>query len=118
MIHTDPYIAELDRLFPAYGDTSSVVVSCMRADYSASRLARAVEDADAHLLNLNVLAPEGSDYTGRACIALRIDRADPSAVVRSLERYGYAVEDVSVPVDESLDSARDRVRELLRYLEV
>ncbi|MDE6684329.1 MAG: hypothetical protein K2J94_04020, partial [Duncaniella sp.] len=44
----------LERLFPPRDESSRLLVSCITSDYSASRIARAVEDADAHLLNLNV----------------------------------------------------------------
>ena len=69
-------------------ESSTLVLTCRRGDYSASRIARAVEDADAHLLNLNVTADsERSD--SRIVAELRISHRDPEAAARSLERYGF-----------------------------
>ena len=47
-------------MFPPNHESCCVKVLCGRTDYSASRLARAVEDCDAHLLNLNILATSPS----------------------------------------------------------
>nr|MDE6049811.1 hypothetical protein [Paramuribaculum sp.] len=43
-----------NRLFPHCEESGELSVRCFRSDFSASRIARAVEDVDAHLLNLNV----------------------------------------------------------------
>ena len=48
--------AEILRLMPENPETGRLTVACAPADYSASIIARAVEDVDAHLLNLNVTA--------------------------------------------------------------
>lgn len=110
--------SDFERLFPDVEESSRLSVSCPRGEFSASRIATAVEDCDAHLLNLNVTAvPEGasSDYI---YIDLRINRADPTAVSRSLHRYGYQVNDVISPLPRDLESVRDRVNQLLYYLEL
>ena len=75
-------------------DASHMLVACRRDDYSASRMARAVEDADAHVLNLNVTAlhPEGAG-PDMVLVALRVGRRDAAAVARSLARYGYETVD-------------------------
>ena len=73
--------ATLERLFPQMEESSTLVVTCRRGDYSASRIARAVEDADAHLLNLNVTSDsERSD--NRITAELRISHRDPEAAAR------------------------------------
>ena len=67
-------------------DDSSVVTS----DYSASMLARAVEDADVHLVDLlSVPAPDG-----KVEVMLRVRAGDATAAAHSLERYGYDVTDM------------------------
>lgn len=111
----------IEQLFAPAADTSSLLVACDRRDYSASRLARAVEDADAHLLNLNVtslLADDAPD--GTVVVALRVGRRDALAVARSIERYGYEVLDFSGDTgdDDSYDTARRNADALLRLLEM
>lgn len=93
-------------------------MACKSQDYSASVIARAVEDCDAHVINLNVLSRPGR--YGEVQVALRIDRRNPSRAARSLQRYGYEVVEVNAPDDYDPDAeqARSRANELLRYLEI
>lgn len=107
-----------DILFPHSPDASTLLIACGQKDYSASVIARAVEDCDAHVINLNVLA----DRTplGELKVALRVDHRNASGVARSLQRFGYEVIDVETPggEDTHADQARERANELLRYLEI
>lgn len=108
------------RLFPDVSESSRLLVGCAAADYSASRIARAVEDCDAHLLNLNVTAM-GADSVEAAfpvLFDLRVSHRSTAGVCRSLERYGYTVLDVQEDADGDADTARARVNEFLRYLEI
>lgn len=109
--------AELRRLFPYTPECSSLIVECPASDYSASSIARAVEDCNAHLLNLNVTDMK-SVFPGNVVIDLRIDHRDSDAVSRSLERYGYSVTSRKGELSESEQRARDNAMELLHYLEM
>ena len=85
-------------------------------DYSASIIARAVEDCNAKVLNLNVTAMESDD--AEILVLLRVGVRNPEGVVRSLSRYGYdtlGVLDASGVAD---DTSRDRALELLHYLQI
>lgn len=111
-IHHSP-----ERLFPERDEASELSVACYRGDYSASRLARAVEDADAHLLNLNLT----SEITpaGEIVVDIRVSHRSPSSVVRSLERYGYNVIQIRESGSSDNDSTlADRASELLAYINV
>lgn len=94
------------------------MLACRRQDYSASVIARAVEDCDAHVINLNVLG-ECTPY-GEMQVALRVDHRNASAVARSLQRFGYEVVEIESPeeYDPGAEQARSRANELLRYLEI
>lgn len=111
---------DLDRLVPPMTDGSTIIVAVDPSDFLASRMARAVEDTDAHLLNLNVTA-ERTPHD-ELIVHLRVDRRNGDAVARSLERYGYrilSVENAATMGGPDLDDAtRDRVNALLRYLEI
>lgn len=108
--------ARLARLFPFVGDSSTLVLSCPKGDYSASRIAHAVEDCDAHLLNLNVTA-DRAESDGRLIVELRVSHRNPESVGRSLERYGYEVIDFVGGDDSDDDSLmRSRYEELMMYL--
>ena len=88
------------------------------AQFSASSIARAVEDCDAHLINLNVT----SDRTdgGELVVDLRINHRHGEAVARSLERYGYTVASIGGDAFDApgVSVARERIGELLHYLDI
>ena len=75
------------RMIAARDDCSVITVECDPQNYSASSLAHAVEDSDAHLVDL-LTAP--GDH-GNMVVTLRVRHSDPTAAVRSLERYDYHV---------------------------
>lgn len=108
--------AALQYLFPANPDASRLTLLCRRGDYAASVIARAVEDADAHLLNLNVTGQPSVD--DRVTVEVRISHRNAGAVARSLERYGIEVIAVDNADGPDIDTARRRVNELIHYLDV
>ena len=109
-------------------ESSRLLIGCSREDYSASRIARAVEDCDAHLLNLNITArpDKTGDEEGEAfrlpyqyLVDIRVSHRNASGVKRSLERYGYDVIDIlSAEHSEDSEMMRKRIDELFRYLEI
>jgi len=111
--------AEKARLLnpPMPVDASELLLSCAPADYSASAIARAVEDCNAQLLALSVTALR--DREGLPVIALRVNVRDTSGVERSLRRYGYDPVNVGGNEDSaSRRRAQERARELIHYLEL
>lgn len=96
------------------GQGSVLWVSAPASDYLASRLAMAVEDADASLMGLRV----ASDGPGRMLVRLRTSAPDPTPVARSLERYGYRVTRASGSAYAEADKSRESLENLRRYLEI
>lgn len=113
-ITRDSMLEGLGRMISARDDCSIIAIECAPGDYSASRIASAVEDTDAHLVDLWSSPAEG----GKLHVILRVRREDPSPVTRSLERYGYDV--IWAYGSESMDSevAAWRLLELKTLLEV
>lgn len=104
----------MGEMFPGRDDSSVVTVECAPADYSAAKLAQAVEDVDAHLVGLwSRPAPDG-----RLEVSLRVRRTDPTPVVHSLERYGYDVTDASGNEYQDEETAIMRLLELHKLLNV
>lgn len=95
-------------------ESCELSVACYRADFSASRIARAVEDVDAHLLNLNVTSAV-TDH-GEVVVDLRVNRRSPDSVARSLERYGYRVVETRSDSSEPDSTLSQRVGELLLHI--
>ncbi len=97
-----------------------LVVACRPNDFSASALARAVEDSDAHLLNLNVTDRRLDD--GRITIELRTNHRNGASTARSLERYGFevvAIDGLAPDGDAKIDDTlRRRAAELTHILEI
>lgn len=104
----------INRIFPESEEHSDITLVCTPAEYSASSIARAVEDADATLVSL-VAYPlrEGLLY-----LFLRINRLDPSHTVRSLERYGYTVTRAEGIINADAGLSRQRLEELNHYLNI
>lgn len=112
-------------LYPPRDDSSRLLLGCRRLDYSASRISTAVEDCNAHVLNLNVTDMGDSGFSENGSdmlvVDLRVNHRSPAAVSRSLERYGYSVLMTKAPGgddgDLGGDSLRNRINELLRYID-
>lgn len=106
---------QLEVLFPHNPDSSRLLISCPATDYSASRIAQAVEDADARLLNLNVTSIAAP--APHIVVAIRVGHLNPERVARSIERYGYEV--IAMEGDGSSDDTiRRRYEELMKILEL
>lgn len=104
------------RLFPPMPDSCELTIECNRDQYSASAIGRAVEDADAHLLNLNVTSVDnGPD---RLTVDLRVSHRNAGSVARSLERYGYTVTGTRGGHDTELENMRRRIDELMTCIEL
>lgn len=107
-------------LDPARPEAANLLVACQPGDYSASAIARAVEDTDAQLLHLAVTSLRDAD--DRPVIALRVNRDHTEGVSRSLARYGYDTLLTSDQASAALSPeglrAAARASELLRLLEV
>jgi len=104
-------------LYPEALDRAELLVAIRPDNYSAAVIARAVEDCDVHLVNLNLTPTRTPD--GDLVVALRVDCAGTDAVTRSLERYGYTVIAAS-GTEPSIDSeeSRRRAAELLHLLQI
>lgn len=104
----------LGRLIAPRYDSSTIVVECLPEQYAASRIAHAVEDADAHLVDLWT-AP-ASDGHMRATV--RVRHSDPSAAAHSLERYGYRVVETSGAMNSDAIVASERLLALQSILSI
>lgn len=107
-------VRALSETFTRSDEASVLTVECAREDYSASLLAHAVEDVDAHLLNLSVMPADG----GRLNVSLRIGHRDPQAAIHSLERYGFNVTEAYPGPDASPTALAERLAALQVFLNV
>ena len=100
----------LGRMIAARDDCSVITVECAPEDYSASVIAHAVEDTDAHLVDLFSMPAEN----GKMRVTLRVRHIDPAAAVRSLERYNFEVVEAHASADapQSIEIATERLLSL------
>ena len=108
---------DIDRLYPQVGDSVRILAACLPSEYAASIVARAVEDADARLLNINITS-DGEEMDNRVVFELRVNHRSPRAVCHSLERYGFEVLDVESASIEADPVMSERVAELLRHINI
>ena len=100
-----------DRLVDALSEQCNAEM--MPQDYSLTDIARLVEANNAHVLNL--LSHQDKD-TGRLLITLKIDLEDASPVIRSFERFNYTVLYHFMEKGMVDDMLRQRMNELLHYM--
>lgn len=104
----------LAREFGSRGETAMLTVRCHASDYSASRIAIAVEDAGCHLTDMWSSPSDDGSLT----VTLRVGCQDPSPVIHSLERYGFEVEGVYANNYADAAVAGERLLALQSYLNV
>lgn len=84
-----PTHERLEATLPPHPDSCELLVACPPGNYSASALAKAVEDCDAQLLALSVTGMRDAD--GHPVVMLRANTRAADGIARSLARYGYEV---------------------------
>ena len=106
----------IGRMIAARDDCSVITVECRAEDYSASIISHAVEDSDAHLVDLFSVPAE----EGKISVTLRVRHSDPTAAVRSLERYGFQVMEAHSAGDsmQSMEIATERLLSLQALMNV
>lgn len=105
----------LEELFPPIDNEQTLTVVPRGAEILASRLALAVEDCDAHIVNLNITRFDSRSVPVEA--DLRIVGGNRLRIVRALDAAGYSVKGEEADESEA-DTFRDRVNELLLYLNI
>ena len=107
---------KMARLFPSVEDSCRLTMTCRKSDYAASIVVRAVEDCDAHVLNLNVTGE--TTPTGEMLVELRVGLNNGERVARNLARYGYEVVKIVHENAVDDDTMRRRIDELMHYIEL
>ncbi|MCM1153436.1 MAG: hypothetical protein NC328_07270 [Muribaculum sp.] len=114
VVDRDMLLRGLGQMITPRDDSSLIVVRCAPAEYSATSLAHAVEDAEANLVDLWTRPGEEGDIL----VTLRVTHSDPSACVHHLERYGFEVVDAMGSTYADADMARERLMQLQALLSV
>lgn len=93
---------------------STIIVKIGKLDYSLADLCRIIEGENAHVLAS--FLTEIPDSTDQLFVTLKIDRIDPTRIIKALERYDYTVEGNYSDSEESEDFYQDRFDSFMHYL--
>ena len=91
-----------------------LVVDMDARDYSLAQVAHIVESDKARILSSYLFNRPDSD---RVELTLKVDREDLTAIVQSLERFGYSVTG-NFQATEDQSELRDRYDALMRYINI
>ncbi len=96
-------------------ENSLIILEVPIKDYTLTEIARIVESNNAHILSLSVFPISGgSDLL----ISLKLDISDLTAILRSFERFNYIISYYFMREGEITDKQRERLDELMYYLEM
>lgn len=93
---------------------SLIVLELHQTDYSLSQIAQIAESNDAKILSLFVTPHRDSTELD---VTIKINLQDASAVLQTLERYGYVIKE-SFTQGDSKKSLKDRYDSLMHYLNI
>jgi len=101
-------------LITAAGQPGAIIeLSLPVRDYSLSAISRIVEENSARILSLYSLP--GPD-TGDLTLTLKLNTPEVASIIRSFQRYGYAVREHFLSDDQLNDLYRERLEEFMRYI--
>lgn len=94
----------------------AILVLCMKYnDYSLSEISRLIEENHAKILS-SIIKEDPTDPT-QIRLTLKINHADMSRIVATLERFGYKVIG-RYQETKPVENERERIDMLLRYLDI
>ena len=96
-------------------ENSLIIIEIPLKDYMLTEIARIVESNNAHILTLSVLPISGGL---ELLVSLKLDISDLTTVLRSFERFNYNVVYYFMKEGEITDSQKERLDELMYYLEM
>lgn len=95
-------------------DCSYITLECQPADYSASILTHACEDAGAPVVDLLTSPADATNIK----VTLRLRCEDPSHAVHNLERYGYHISEAEGNNFTDATIAAERLLEIQTILNI
>lgn len=107
---TNEQFAELSEM-----ENSLIILEVPLKDYTLTEIARIVESNNVQVINLSVLPISGGSVL---LISIKLNVTDATPVLRSFERFGYNVAYYFMREGEINDTHKDRLDELMYYLEM
>ena len=96
-------------------ENSLIILEIPSKDYFLTEIARIVESNNAHVIALSVFPFSGN---AELLVSLKLDISDLTSVLRSFERFNYKVVYYYMREGEVTDIQKERLDELLYYLDM
>lgn len=96
-------------------ENSLIILEIPLKDYSLTEISRIVESNNAHIIALSVFSISGNT---ELLISLKLNISDLTAVLRSFERFNYNVVYYYMKEGKITDIQKERLDELLYYLDM
>lgn len=96
-------------------ENSLIILEIPSKDYFLTEIARIVESNSAHVIALSVFPISGN---AELLVSLKLDISDLTSVLRSFERFNYKVVYYYMKEGEVTDIQKERLDELLYYLDM
>ncbi|SCD20953.1 hypothetical protein PSM36_2148 [Proteiniphilum saccharofermentans] len=96
-------------------ENSLIILEVPLKDYTLTEIARIVESNNAHITALSVMPISGGEFL---LISLKLDIDDVTVLLRSFERFNYNVVYYFMKEGEVTDKQKERLDELMYYLEM
>jgi acetoin utilization protein AcuB len=113
---TLPSLVRSINLITAAGQPGAILVlSLSPQDYSPTIISRIIEENSAKMISLYAVP----DSNGRELIVtIKINSQETSSIVRSFDRYGYAVRSYFLANSQLDDFYRSRYEEFMKYMNI
>ena len=96
-------------------ENSLIILEVRLKDYTLTEIARIVESNNAHITALNIMPISGGEFL---LVSLKLDTDDVTVLLRSFERFNYNVVYYFMKDGEVTDTQKERLEELMYYLEM
>lgn len=96
-------------------DKSLIILEVALKDYTLTEIARIVESNNARVMTLNIIPVSSGE---KLLISLKFDVDDVTALLRSFERFNYHTVFYLTREGAVTETQKDRLDELLYYLEM
>jgi predicted transcriptional regulator len=113
---TLPSLVKSFSLLTAAGQPGAILVlSLAMQDYSSTMLSKIIEDNHAKIMSLYVIPdPNGRELT----VTIKVNTQETSSMIRSFDRYGYAVKSYFLANSQMEDFYRSRYEEFMKYMNI
>ncbi|MDD2589916.1 MAG: hypothetical protein PHD59_03990 [Fermentimonas sp.] len=96
-------------------ENSLIILEIPLKDYTLTEISRIVESNNAHIISLYIVPISGGKDL---LVSLKLNISDLTVVLRSFERYNYNVVYFFMKEGEVTDTQKERLDELMYYLEM